>query len=243
MPKLTDRMAELEVNKLRSKANKRDALNAEYGHVPFKGVDVISPVKDYLSNVMQGKYAIEGIQRLNNLGARMAQGDVQAGIELASEFGGIGAIKKVKALDDVFYHGTASDIKGGVLRASKSGEIGPGVYITKDFDQGIEYATGVWGANLDDMPGAKVLPLKVKGKMKTIDRKWWGDRRGAIMDDLKKKNKGLWEGRFKDEAEEKIVKEIQDQGFVGIYLKNPTGDRSFMYDQGVVFNPKDIILE
>ena len=135
------------------------------------------------------------------------------------------------------YHGAQSPINWP-LRASHSGEIGPGVYITKEAEQANEYARPAYGAMYPE--GANVIPINIDGELKHIDREWWVNKRSEIMDRLRKENNGEWKGSFKDDAEREIMKMVEDEGYVGMYLNNPTGEASFMYDQGVVFDPKSI---
>jgi hypothetical protein len=138
--------------------------------------------------------------------------------------------------DTPLFHGTDRDITE--FRVSKGGEIGPGVYVTRDATQAGEYARPSYGGPYPE--GANVTKTVVKGKMKNMERGEWVALRGEIMDRLREENGGEWDSKFVKQAEKEIMAELEGEGFVGIYLKNPTGKASLMYDQGVVFDPANI---
>lgn len=101
-------------------------LNQQMSHpgiqpLPFVGQS-IDTLKQYGKDVVSGKYAKEGINRLNELGMRMAQGDLGAGFELVGEFGGMGGITKaIKPVDlkKPLYHVVPDDYKGGPIVSAK----------------------------------------------------------------------------------------------------------------------------
>jgi len=54
----------------------------------------IKHANKYFKDVISGEIALSGLKRLNEIGQRMARGDVDAGIEMLMEFAPIGSISK-----------------------------------------------------------------------------------------------------------------------------------------------------
>lgn len=104
-------------------------LNREMAVPQTNITDNIKKVDQYVSDVVSGKIALDGLKRLNDLNERMAEGDKEAGIELAMEFMPLGITKllPIKGLGSTkervaaakeqgfftgmpLYHGTDKDI-------------------------------------------------------------------------------------------------------------------------------------
>lgn len=136
-------------------------------------------------------------------------------------------------VENIYYRGAQRANER--IDPAAGGEIGRGIYVTRDPEQASEYARPQFGGPYPS--GANVEAFHVRGGLKPIDRKEWVSRRGQIMDDLREANDGKWDSGFVREAEERLAKEARQEGFSGYYLKNPTGEPSFMYDQGVVTDP------
>jgi GNAT superfamily N-acetyltransferase len=69
----------------------REMMFAQQGPAPSPYPQQIG---NYLERIVRGDVAKEGINRLNDLGTRMAQGDPQAALDMAMEFGGMAGITK-----------------------------------------------------------------------------------------------------------------------------------------------------
>jgi hypothetical protein len=136
--------------------------------------------------------------------------------------------------DQAYYRGSTDSS----FHPAGGGELGFGTYLTKDPAQAKEYARHSFNGAYPDK--ASVSPVHVRGGMKAMDREDWVSLRGKHMDDIRAANNGEWDAKFVREAEAKIAKEIEGEGYGGFYTNNPTGEPSFMYDQGVVFDPANM---
>ena len=135
----------------------------------------------------------------------------------------------------LLYHGTEEGVTD--FSPSAGGELGGGVYVTKDPTQASEYARKQYGGPYQD--GANVIPVYSK-PLKQTERDDWVKSRSENMGRLREENNGEWEARFAREAEREIADDVSAEGYGGIYLNNPIGERSLMYDQGVIYDPNNI---
>lgn len=136
---------------------------------------------------------------------------------------------------NLLYHGTENNVTEFV--PSGGGELGGGVYITRDPTQASEYARRQYGGPYYDE--ANVIPVYSK-PLKPTDRDGWVKSRSENMDRIRQENGGEWQAKFVRDAEQEIANDVTSEGYGGIYLNNPTGERSLMYDQGVVYDPNNI---
>ena len=136
---------------------------------------------------------------------------------------------------NLLYHGTEENVTE--FAPSGGGELGGGVYVTRDPSQASEYARRQYGGPYHD--GANVIPVYSK-PLKPVDRDGWVKSRSENMGRLKQENDGEWQAKFVKDAEQEIANDVTSEGYGGIYLNNPMGERSLMYDQGVIYDPNDI---
>jgi hypothetical protein len=127
----------------------------------------------------------------------------------------------------VLYHGTSSDFKS--FKPSKTGEFGPGVYLTTSPNEAAAYtATNERGANA----GKNILPVIINTKRL-----------------FNANNEDFWT-TFADKTDEEVVRRAQAAGFDGVKYKRPvsfwddktkqivqTGE---MQEHIVIFDPSNI---
>jgi hypothetical protein len=136
-----------------------------------------------------------------------------------------------------YFHGS-QDGRFQEFKKSGHGELGKGVYLSKEYKIADDYSRPQYGAYRPEHGDVK--SLFVKGDMAEIDRQEYLDLRSKYMDQLRADNGGEWKGEFYNKAVDMVEDYYKQQGYVGLNLKNPTLEQSHMYDQSVVFNPKSL---
>lgn len=123
------------------------------------------------------------------------------------------------------YHGSPMAKKIDVLKPSRGGELGAGLY----FSYNLKVAHGYSLTNNEDgqSPHAGVLRLDLsKLLIKPITRNEWIDDRATIMDQLRADNQGEWKREFANQAEKILINRYEQEGYDGLYDD---------WDQGIVF--------
>jgi hypothetical protein len=194
-------------------------------------------------------------QMFTNPAATMGAGLLGAGAMMGSEDADAGILGKATGLlmdyssrmarakeqgydvNTPYFHGT-KDGRFQEFNKSGHGELGKGVYLSKEYKIADDYSRPQYGAYRPEHGGVK--SLLVKGDMAEIDRQEYLDLRSKYMDQLRADNGGEWEGKFYNKAVDMVEDYYKKQGYVGLNLKNPTLGQSHMYDQSVVFDTKNI---
>lgn len=113
------------------------------------------------------------------------------------------------------WHGSPRAMQIDALRPSGGGELGPGVYFSKDRPTAAGYAIS---SSEDATPHAGLLELDIEGlNIAEIKRQEWLQQRSEIMDKLRSENGGEWRGEFYDEAMRQLEGRFKAQGFDGLY--------------------------
>jgi len=143
-------------------------------------------------------------------------------------------------VDTPLYHG-ALNLDQQNLTASRGGELGPGVYVSKDPNIARGYAQRAHGEASPE--GAGIMPL-VSTKLKPISKQEWLAERGRLMDQYRAENGGEWKAEFSDKAHRELQRRTESEGYGGYYLIADERGRPIeagsSQDQGVVFDPKNI---
>lgn len=140
-------------------------------------------------------------------------------------------------IDTPYFHGS-QDGRFEEFNRSGSGELGKGVYLSKEYKIADDYSRPQYGAPRPEHGDVKTV--LVKGKMAEIDRQEYLDLRSKYMNQLQAENNGEWKGEFYNKAVDMTENYYKQQGYSGLSLNNPTLGQSHMYDQSVIFDPKNI---
>lgn len=138
---------------------------------------------------------------------------------------------EVKAEDD-WYHGSpiAKDITE--FTETGGGELGKGVYITKDQNLADNYSQPRGEVKNMDEAKAKAGVLKIKGvKLKQMTKQEFLDERAAFYDAEKELNNGEWFADSASKAEAKQQAKYKKEGFKGIDIPEE--------NQAIIFSAKD----
>lgn len=136
-----------------------------------------------------------------------------------------------------YFHGS-QDGRFQEFNKSGHGELGKGVYLSKEYKIADDYSRPQYGAYRPEHGDVK--SLLVKGDMAEIDRQEYLDLRSKYMNKLQADNGGEWKGEFYNKAVDMVEDYYKKQGYVGLSLRNPTLEQSHMYDQSVVFDTSNI---
>lgn len=137
---------------------------------------------------------------------------------------------EVAKLNDIVFHGSPTLKKFDQLMPSKSGEMGPGLYFTRDEALAKDYSLprGEVQNMQEAMAISGVAKLDIADmSIKEITKQEYLDARAKLMDQLQKENGGEWDSRFVDQAQQKVIDDYRAQGFDGLHI---AGER-----QGVIF--------
>jgi hypothetical protein len=130
---------------------------------------------------------------------------------------------------DTYYHG--SSLKGLTeLRASQGGELGKGVYITKNKDLAVDFTK-------DDEHNytGEVYEVTINTNLKETDKDDYLTVRSHFYDKLQSENGGEWGGiPMASEAEQLTQQHFIDDGYGGLYVEEE--------HQGIVFNSDDLSI-
>jgi hypothetical protein len=120
------------------------------------------------------------------------------------------------------YQGSPNALQLEALRPSRGGELGAGVYFSRDRSTAAGYAIPKGEDAIS--PHMGVLDLDLRGlRIKEIKREEWLAERGQIMDELRAANGGEWKGEFFDEAMRRLEGRFKAEGYHGIYDDNGQG--------------------
>jgi hypothetical protein len=128
--------------------------------------------------------------------------------------------------DTPVYHGAKNANQTSFI-ASRGGELGPGLYVTKDAEVASGYARSYQG-------GSGVYPVLTKS-LDEMPRNEWLSRRGSKFDQLQEENGGEWSADFYDKGNDLMRYDAETNGMVGYYTPGIGGE-----NQGVIFDPKNI---
>lgn len=128
------------------------------------------------------------------------------------------------------FHGTPAVENISALRASRSGEIGPGVYHTRSPEYAGEYARR-FDAEGDLVGIGQVMPLRT-AEPTIMPRRDWVSQSGSEMDAIRSERGGEWSSD---------IPEIANQRMVSRTGGNVYFDGAARFDnQGVTFDPRNI---
>lgn len=123
------------------------------------------------------------------------------------------------------WHGSPNAARIDALRPSLGGELGPGLYFSRDYRTAAGYAIPSGEDAVSAYSGVLELDLDALN-IKTIARQEWLDRRAQLMDQFQAANGGDWKGEFYNLAMAQMIDEYEAEGFDGLYDD---------WNQGIVF--------
>jgi hypothetical protein len=199
----------------------------------------LKPWADDLANAPKRPTNAQG-QPIPPTQYELAHAEAQRVAALPVEQGGLGlpvnnmAMDRARAMgfegEDVF-HG-AKNGNQSEFTPSAGGELGPGLYVTRDGNLASEFAHDAYGAPFPT--GAGVYPVSTK-RLNEIPRKEWVERRGEKFKELENENGGEWSSELYNQGHSRMQSDAEAGGFAGYYTPGIGG-----VNQGVVFDPKNI---
>jgi len=208
------------------KSGKKVASKADFDTLPpSEKTEVMSELERlaYESNVRKGKITPQNDTLYGN-SFRPTMGELPAP---KVQQGRTGA--NIKPIEANAYHGSlkAKDIKE--FKPSNSGELGRGLYFSKDKSYAEQYAVEGYGYPMGKSAG--VINLNIdKLNLKTITKQEWIDERSRFFDAEQALNGGVWNGDVFKRAEQKLNEKYISEGYDGLYVD---GEK-----QGVIFPEK-----
>lgn len=111
------------------------------------------------------------------------------------------------------YHGSPNAKNLTELKASEGGELGAGLYFSRDKEVAQGYS------RVGDLTGNEgTLDLKIAGaNLKEVTREEFLAARSALYADEQAKNGGVWSREVAARAERRLIEDYQAQGYHGIY--------------------------
>lgn len=185
--------------------------------------------KHYMTPELESEFVDNGViislKDFYKSGGEVKQAEVKENKEETvklEEGGGVGG--------GVVYHGSPIIGEKGDLIPSNSGELGAGVYFTRNEGLAKNYSKPRGEVNnmVEAESKSGVANLDLSGiKIKTVTKDEYLNKRSDFYDKEQELNDGEWDFNVAKRAEEKLIKEYEKEGFDGIEVLDE--------QQGVIF--------